>query len=322
VEDGAMLQATVGVHNSPHVIVVGNEKGGSGKTTIAMHLAVALMKTGQRVATIDLDSRQRTLTHYVENRRGWAWRTELALEIPDHFIVGRAEGVRIDQNESDEFAELDRAISAVQQGHEFLVIDTPPHDTYLMRLAHSMADTLVTPINDSFVDFDVLATVDPVTFAVNEPSHYGEMVVETRRHRQSVDGALMDWVVVCNRVSPGSSVKPVLCAALKELALRLGFRGTQGLSERSAYREFFPRGLTTLDEPRAVVACIDAAPGLQPAWQEVTDLLGDLRLPIDERGRRRAARRAEWSASRGQPLDVDDMLFDNELTEAKQSNSG
>jgi len=146
---------------------------------------------------------------------------------------------------------------------------------------------------------------------VNEPSHYGEMVIETRRHRQSVDGTLMDWVVVCNRVSLGSSVKPALCAALKELALRLAFRVIQGLSERSAYREFFPRGLTTLDEPRVVVACINAAPGLPPASQEVTDLLSALRLPIDERGRRRAARRTEWFASRGKPLDVDNMLVDN-----------
>jgi len=231
VEDGAMLQAAVGVQNSPHVIVVGNEKGGSGKTTIAMHLAVALMKTGQRVATIDLDGRQKTLTHYIENRRSWAWRTGLALEIPDQFTIGRAEGVRIDQNEALEFAELDKAVTAVQQDHDFLVIDTPPHDTYLMRLAHSMVDTLVTPMNDSYIDFDVLASVDPVTFTVNEPSHYAEMVRETRRNRQSLDGMLMDWIVVRNRISFGSTMKSILGEALGELALRLGFRVTEGFSE-------------------------------------------------------------------------------------------
>src|SRR5881392_1076957 len=92
----------------PHVVVVGNEKGGSGKTTIAMHLVVALMKAGQRVATIDLDSRQRSLTHYVESRRGWARRSRLDLELPTHFCIARAEGPRIDENEAAELAEFDR----------------------------------------------------------------------------------------------------------------------------------------------------------------------------------------------------------------------
>jgi cellulose biosynthesis protein BcsQ len=104
-------------------------------------------KDGPAVATIDLDSRQKSLTHYVENRRDWAWRIGLALEIPNHFTIGRAEGVRIDQNEAAEFAALSKTVAAVQQGHDFLLIDTPPYDTYLMRLAHSMADTLVSPMN-------------------------------------------------------------------------------------------------------------------------------------------------------------------------------
>ena len=46
-----MLNAVVKSRGLPHVIVVGNEKGGSGKTTIAMHIAVALMKSGQRLAS-------------------------------------------------------------------------------------------------------------------------------------------------------------------------------------------------------------------------------------------------------------------------------
>ena len=53
-EGAASTQAT-------RVIVVANEKGGSGKSTIAMHVAIALMKRGHRVATIDLDLRQRSL---------------------------------------------------------------------------------------------------------------------------------------------------------------------------------------------------------------------------------------------------------------------
>ncbi len=162
------------------MIVVGNEKGGSGKTTVAMHIAIALMKAGQRVATIDLDSRQKSLTHYLENRRAWAERTHIDLELAVHFSVARVEGAKFHENEAAEFADFDKVITAVQHCH-FLVIDTPPHDSYLMRLAHSIADTLVSPLNDSFLDLDVLAMVDPVTFAVTEVSHYAEIVREARR---------------------------------------------------------------------------------------------------------------------------------------------
>src|SRR6266498_6154484 len=134
-----LLQAPVGLPRSAHVIVLGNEKGGSGKSTTSMHVVVALMKAGQRVATIDLDSRQKSLTHYIENRRAWAERTGIDLELPTHFSVARAEGARVDQNEAIEFGEFDKAVTAVQDGRDFVVIDTPPHDSYLMRLAHSMA---------------------------------------------------------------------------------------------------------------------------------------------------------------------------------------
>ena len=221
-----MLTAPVHqLRSSPHVVVVGNEKGGSGKTTIAMHVAVALLKAGQRVATIDLDGRQRTLTHYVESRRGWARRSQADLELPTHFCIARVEGPMVEKNEAAEFSDFQRAVAAAQDRHDFVVIDTPPHDSYLMRLAHSIADTLVTPLNDSFLDLDVLARIDPVTFDVTGVSHYGELVRETRRHRRAVDGALIDWVVVRNRVSLlGSRIQPGVCAGLGELASRLGFR--------------------------------------------------------------------------------------------------
>jgi chromosome partitioning protein len=155
----------------PHVVVVGNEKGGSGKTTIAMHVVVALLKAGQRVATVDLDSRQRTLTHYVESRRGWARRNQVDLELPTHFCIARVEGAMVAENDAAECSDFQRAIAAAQDRHDFVVIDTPPHDSYLMRLAHSITDTLVTPLSDSFVDLDVLATLDPVTLTVTGISH-------------------------------------------------------------------------------------------------------------------------------------------------------
>src|SRR5437870_8070748 len=214
-----------------------------------MHVAVALLKAGQRVATIDLDGRQRTLTHYIESRHSWARRSQVDLELPTHFCIARVEGPMVEKNEATECAAFQRAIAAAQNRHDFVVIDTPPHDSYLMRLAHSITDTLVTPLNDSFLDLDVLATLDPVTLTVTGVSHYGELVRETRRHRRPVDGAMIDWVVVRNRTSPlGSPTATALCNCLQDLALRAGFRVATGFQERSVYRDLFPHGLTAQDD--------------------------------------------------------------------------
>jgi chromosome partitioning protein len=304
-----LVQATSGVPRSAHVIVLGNEKGGSGKSTAAMHIAVALLKAGQRVATIDLDSRQKTFTHYVENRRDCARRTGLALEVPDHFCVARAEGVRVDENEAAEFGGFAAAINTAEHSHDFVVIDTPGNDTYLMRLAHSMADTLVTPLNDSFLDFDVLGSVDAATFEVTGVSHYAKMVRHARRQRRIVDGGLTDWIVVRNRLALlGSRNKKLVGECLDRLGLRLGFRATEGFSERVVFREFFPNGLTALDH--ADEATLGQRPNLShlTARQEVRTLIDALKLPIDEKGRRRAAARAEWVASQDKPLEFDDLL--------------
>jgi chromosome partitioning protein len=296
---------------SAHVVVLGNEKGGSGKSTTAMHIAVALMKAGQRVATIDLDSRQGSFTHYVGNRRAWSQRAKLGLELPVHFCVTRGEGLKLDENEAKEFAGFAAAITVVEHTHDFVVIDTPGADSYLMRLAHSMADTLITPLNDSFVDFDVLGTIDPETFALTGTSHYSEMVREARRQRRIVDGRFTDWVVVRNRLSMlGSRNKRLVGNGLDQLSARLGFRFIDGFAERVVYRELFPRGLTALD------TIDEATLGTRPnmshvtAREEVQGLLAALRLPIDERGRQRASARDEWFANADLPLDVHDILAD------------
>jgi chromosome partitioning protein len=291
------------------VIVLGNEKGGSGKSTTAMHIAVALLKAGQRVATIDLDSRQKTLTKYVENRRAWARRGRIDLELPTHYHVRRGEGVRVDENESTEFAGFAEAVTAAEHSHDFVVIDTPATDSYLMRLAHSMADTLVTPLNDSFVDFDVLGCVDPATFAVVGESHYAEMVRHARRQRRIVDGSLTDWVVVRNRLSIlGSRNKRTIAESLNELGLRLGFRAVDGFAERLVYREMFPRGLSALDNLDRETLGTRPSMAHVTAHREVRALIDCLKLPLDERGRRRAAARAEWVAALEKPLELEDVV--------------
>ena len=303
-----LLQATSGIPRSAHVIVLGNEKGGSGKSTTAMHVAVGLLKAGQRVATIDLDSRQQTFTHYIDNRRAWAERARISLEMPTHYCIARAEGNSLEANETQEFANFSAAISAIEHSHDVVVIDTPGSDTYLMRLAHSMADTLVTPLNDSFLDFDVLATLDPTDFTVTGESHYAEMVREARRQRRLVDGQLTDWIVVRNRLSTLTSRnKKLVGDGISELSKRMGFRTVEGFAERVVYREFFPRGLTALDN------LDEETLGMRPnlshvtAREEVIALLNALHLPLSENGRRRAAARAEWYSVMDQPLQVHDI---------------
>jgi chromosome partitioning protein len=304
-----LMQSDVGRPGSAHVIVLGNEKGGSGKSTTAMHIAVALLQAGQRVATIDLDSRQKSFTHYVENRRYWAERARIKLDVPTHYCVARGAGVRVDEIEAQEFAVFAEAVSAVENSHDFVVVDTPGNDSYLMRLAHSMADTLITPLNDSFLDFDVLGMVDQTTFEVTGVSHYAEMVREARRQRRLVDGGLIDWVVVRNRLSTlGSRNKRLVGEGVDQLAERLGFRPADGLAERVVYREFFPRGLTALDE--LTEDTLGQRPSLShvTARDEVKTLIDMLKLPVDARGRRRAAARAEWLAAADKPLETHDLL--------------
>jgi len=304
-----LMQADVGRPGSAHVIVLGNEKGGSGKSTTAMHVAVALLQAGQRVATIDLDSRQKSFTRYIENRRDWAERARITLDLPTHHCVARGAGLRIDEIEAQEFAVFAEAVSAVENSHDFVIVDTPGTDSYLMRLAHSMADTLITPLNDSFLDFDVLGTVDATTFEVIGVSHYAEMVREARRQRRLVDGGLIDWVVLRNRLSSlGSRNKRLVGHGVDQLGQQLGFRAADGFAERVVYREFFPRGLTALDELTEDTLGQRPTMSHVTARDEVRALIEALKLPVDARGRRRAAARAEWLAAADKPLETHGLL--------------
>jgi chromosome partitioning protein len=294
---------------SAHVVVLGSEKGGSGKSTTTMHIAVPLMKAGQRVATIDLDCRQQSLTRYIDNPGAWARRTGLDIEIPTHSCVKFGQTMHIGDNEDSEYRQFTDAVSAAEHSFDFIVIDTPGSDSYLMRLVHSLADTLVTPINDSFLDFDVLGTVDAATYAVTGESHYARMVRDIRRQRRQFDGATTDWLVVRNRLSViASRHRQMVATRLNELSFRLGFRSVDGFAEREVYREFFPHVLTALDNLDVAGVGTDPSLDQEAARKEVTGLLRRLDLPLDERGRRRAANRAEWFNQADRPREVDDII--------------
>lgn len=264
----------------PHVIVLGNEKGGSGKSTTAVHIAMALQSAGLSVAVADCDHRQKTTARYLENRTAWGARHELPLLAP---LVRVLE----DGDESG----LDELIAG---GFDAVVIDTPGRDSAIGREAIARADTLVTPINDSFVDFDLLGQVDPDSFKVTKPSFYAELVWKARQQRARKDGGTVDWVVLRNRLSSlEARNRRRVGTALDELAKRIGFRVVPGLSERVIYRELFPKGLTLLDMSYVQEASMSHV----AARAELRELIAALELPLAGRVGQEAAPEAPREAA-------------------------
>jgi chromosome partitioning protein len=266
-----------------HTIVVGNEKGGTGKTTTAMHIAVSLLRLNFSVTAIDLDSRQQSFARYIENRKAFVARSGHALPVPDAYVVPRAKpAADAGAQEASRFSEI---LVQARANSDFIIIDTPGSDTELSRLGHSAADTLVTPINDSFLDFDLLAKCDPEKLDIGRPSLYAEFVWECRKRRlmASRDNANIEWIVMRNRVSSVEARnKRKVAAAIEQVSSRIGCRIAAGLSERVIFRELFPLGLTVLDLPVPGLA-IPLTMSHIAARQEVRTLLSALHLPGTER---------------------------------------
>jgi chromosome partitioning protein len=262
-----------------HVIVFGNEKGGTGKTTAAMHVAVALAKLGKRVAAVDLDSRQKSFTRYIENRDEWAAKKGATLPILKSFAVSRSAAKSLDEAAQEEAKKFSEILAQTESGFDFVVIDTPGSDTPLSRLAHAAADTLVTPMNDSFVDFDLLARVEASDFTIKGPSLYSDFVWDCRKRRLMARRPALDWVVMRNRIaSADARNKRRLSSALDTLSERIGFRLAPGFGDRVIFRELFPMGLTMLDLPQAGLG-ISMSMSLVAARQEVRELILTLKLP-------------------------------------------
>jgi chromosome partitioning protein len=255
---------------APHFIIFANEKGGTGKSTTAVHSAVALAAAGRRVAALDLDTRQRTLGRYLDNRVETVKRLGVELPMPAYDTFDPAKGEPIDA-----------VIGRLAEGMDVLVVDTPGRDDPDARKAMLRADTLVTPINDSFVDLDLIGQVDAETYRVRRPSFYAELVWNSRTQRAKTHGASVDWVVLRNRMQhiEARNMRRV-GEALGELSRRVGFRVIPGLGERVIYRELFPKGLTLLDLPylgEVGIAHIAAR-------QELREMIAGFGLPQENGG--------------------------------------
>ncbi|MFC3628912.1 division plane positioning ATPase MipZ [Paracoccus angustae] len=248
-----------------HIIVVGNEKGGSGKSTTSMHVATALARMGHRVGGLDLDVRQRSFGRYLENRAHFAAREGLDLPMP---VIG-ALGEGGDP--------LSPALTALEAECDFILLDCPGSHTKLSQMAHTLADTLITPMNDSFVDFDLLARLSPEGKILG-PSIYAEMVWSARQMRAQAGAGPIDWLVLRNRLgTQAMHNKRKVGGALQSLSKRIGFRVAPGFSERVIFRELFPRGLTLLDLKD--IGTEQLSMSNIAARQELRDLVAELNLP-------------------------------------------
>lgn len=261
-----------------HIIVVGNEKGGAGKSTVSMHVATALARMGFRVGGLDLDLRQRSFGRYFDNRREYLESSDLDLPSPIIHELPEVDPASLNPGENIYDHRLSVAVAELEAECDFIVIDCPGSHTRLSQVAHSLADTLVTPLNDSFVDFDLLARVDADGLKILGPSVYSEMVWNARQLRAQAGLKPIDWVVVRNRVGTQQMVnKEKMGQALDRLAKRIGFRVAPGFSERVIFRELFPRGLTLLDLKDIGVKQLNISN--VAARQELRDLIKALNLP-------------------------------------------
>ena len=261
-----------------HIIVVGNEKGGAGKSTVSMHIATALVRMEHRVGVLDLDLRQKSFGRYIENRFQFNHREGLDLPTPIYRELPNIKADTLQPGENVYDQRLSAAVTGLERDADFILIDCPGSHTRLSQVAHSLADTLVTPLNDSFVDFDLLARIDVSSNRILGPSVYSEMVWNARQLRAQAGLEPIDWVVVRNRVGAQQMHnKKKMHDAVNSLAKRIGFRVAPGFSERVIFRELFPRGLTLLDLRDIGIQNLNLSN--VAARQELRELVKELRLP-------------------------------------------
>jgi chromosome partitioning protein len=282
------------------VIVVGNEKGGAGKSTVVIHLATALLHMGAKVAVLDLDLRQQSVAHFFHNRRTWASAAEVVLPMPLDYRLGD-DPVQVAKADAEEaLARFETAFNEAMGEADYIIIDTPGADTALSRAAHAKADMIITPMNDSFVDFDMLGQVDPVTLDLVKPSLYAEAVWEARKRKMMFERKSVDWLVLRNRLaSTEARNRKRLEERVDALAKRVGFRVGPGMRDRVIYRELFPFGVTVIDLS-TTVRPVPVALSHVAARQELRALMQAVGLA----GGEKSAKRAVEAVPNVEPLKV------------------
>jgi chromosome partitioning protein len=239
--------------NNFYVFVIGNEKGGAGKTTCSMHLICSLLDYGFTVASIDADVRQLSLTSYLQNRKAYNIENpDNKVHEPFHFVLKESSLQNIKDKELEEQKLFEDIIKEAGSLAQIIVIDTPGSFSNYSKLAHSYADTVITPINDSFVDLDLIAKINPQDLSVISPSIYSEMVWKQKMVKSQRNGKSIEWILMRNRLANVDSLnKKNIATALQNIANRLAIKIAPGFSERVIFRELFLQGLTLVDLNRS-----------------------------------------------------------------------
>ncbi len=234
--------------NYPYVFVIGNEKGGAGKTTCSMHLIVALLYQKYKVVTIDTDVRQASLTHYLQSRDIYNQQNlDNLVPVPKHYYYTEKPSFSTQEQELDQKSWFEAILQEAKDA-DYIVIDTPGSYSFLSKLVHSYAHTIITPINDSFLDIDVIAKIDRDNSSIISPSIYSQMIWEQKMQKASRDSGTIEWVILRNRLSNlDAANKRNVSKVLENLSKRISFRVAPGFSERVIFKELFLQGLTLLD---------------------------------------------------------------------------
>ena len=274
--------------NKAHIVVIGNEKGGTGKSTISMHLIISLLRSGLKVGSIDLDGRQRTLTHYIQNRMNYINKTNIMLPMPEHIVVKPSNYTDELSCKKDEQL-LDTEINNLCRHCDVIIIDVAGSDNHLFRAGHRYADTLITPINDSLLDLDVIAKINPDTLQMTAPSHYAERVWQARKERAAKGFKPLNWFVLRNRLFHiESKNKKQMTNLLKNLSQRIGFSWLAGVGERVIFREMFLKGLT-ISDIRDKGVNISLSMSNVAARQEIRSITDTVLLCISEQFKKNAS---------------------------------
>ena len=230
------------------IIVFGNEKGGSGKSTTAMHVMAYLLQKNKSVGIIDLDIRQKSIFRFLENREAYSKEMGVSLLFPKKSFAKESsnDSKRLAYKEEEEI--LTSQIETLTSRCDYILIDCPGSNTNFSIFAHKIADLIITPINDSLIDFDLLGRLETRSKKIKNASMYSEMVWDARKHRVGLNLPSTKWFVLRNRINHlNSKNKQQLDSSLLELSKRIGFKIVPGFSERTIFRELFISGLTLLD---------------------------------------------------------------------------
>jgi chromosome partitioning protein len=260
-----------------HLIVIGNEKGGSGKTTTAMHLIVSLLKLGFKVGSMDLDARQQSLARYLENRRTTMQKRGSELLMPEHYNFSKSQATDSVVSDKADEENFMQGLTKLAE-NDFIVIDTPGSDAFQSRLAHSHADTVITPVNDSFIDLDLIGNISAETLDSIKPGIYSAMLWEQKMKRAARSQKELKWIVVRNRLANIDAInKRNVETSLTKLSKRFGFKIAPGFSDRVIFKELFLLGLTLHDAASAPEIKLNTS--VIAARQELREFVKALDIP-------------------------------------------